>query len=444
MGGELSVIAAAGRLHAGTDALAERSGDENPQRDDEPYRRALDWHLFAARGNLARCSPAARRCASRVAPGEPYRDAASCKPISASSRPRFAAHHGAALIPARLAPLAPGCRCVRLSSRDSSICGKARTGTRKRSKELLATATRLAPTTARLDEEAVRNCCSNCCAIRVRCAFPASSTGRAPKRNSRSSRRRGSVRKAFGKRAVVHYIISHTETVSDLLEVLAAAKGVRHDAWRARRRRLQPSNLMVVPLFETIEDLRNAEIHHARLLCVAGRSPISCATPAASRKSCSAIPTATRTAASSPAIGSSTAPRPRSPDMFAGTRRRRAAAVPRSRRHGRTRRRPELSGDPRAAARNRRRPDQADRTGRGDFVEIRQPGHRACSISRRLSPRRSRRRSCRPPGPLPGRFLTRPRRRCRKPSMKAFRAVIYDNAALRRLFLHGDADRGNR
>ncbi len=64
--------------------------------------------------------------------------------------------------------------------------------------------------------------------------------------------------KSFGKQAIRHYIISHTETVSDLLEVLLLQKecGMMHgvlgdpDAAAA---------LLVVPLFETIDDLRNAD-----------------------------------------------------------------------------------------------------------------------------------------------------------------------------------------
>jgi phosphoenolpyruvate carboxylase len=64
------------------------------------------------------------------------------------------------------------------------------------------------------------------------------------------------MRERFGAQAIRHYIISHTETVSDLLEVLLLQKevglmrGTLHDA--------ATCDLIVVPLFETIEDLRNA------------------------------------------------------------------------------------------------------------------------------------------------------------------------------------------
>ena len=62
--------------------------------------------------------------------------------------------------------------------------------------------------------------------------------------------------KQYGAMAIRHYIISHTESVSDLLEVLLLLKEVglmrgtlTHDA---------VTDLIVVPLFETIGDLRNA------------------------------------------------------------------------------------------------------------------------------------------------------------------------------------------
>jgi phosphoenolpyruvate carboxylase len=56
-------------------------------------------------------------------------------------------------------------------------------------------------------------------------------------------------------RAIRNYIISHTETVSDLLEVLLLQKERACCAPLARRRAL---DLMVIPLFETIPDLQRA------------------------------------------------------------------------------------------------------------------------------------------------------------------------------------------
>lgn len=64
------------------------------------------------------------------------------------------------------------------------------------------------------------------------------------------------MRESFGKDAIRHYIISHTETVSDLLEVLVLQKECGLMLGRLDDQAC--ADLIVVPLFETIEDLRNA------------------------------------------------------------------------------------------------------------------------------------------------------------------------------------------
>ena len=64
------------------------------------------------------------------------------------------------------------------------------------------------------------------------------------------------LRQRFGRDAIRHYIISHTEALSDLLEVMLLQKevGLMHGTLQAK----STMDLIVVPLFETIEDLRNA------------------------------------------------------------------------------------------------------------------------------------------------------------------------------------------
>jgi len=64
------------------------------------------------------------------------------------------------------------------------------------------------------------------------------------------------MRQRYGHQAIRHYIISHTETVSDLLEVLLLQKEV--GLMRGTLDGDARNDLIVVPLFETIEDLRNA------------------------------------------------------------------------------------------------------------------------------------------------------------------------------------------
>jgi len=70
-------------------------------------------------------------------------------------------------------------------------------------------------------------------------------------------RRAREVRQKFGPRAVRQYIISHTETLSDLLEVALLQKeaGLLRGRWGSAKVQM---DLNIVPLFETIADLRNA------------------------------------------------------------------------------------------------------------------------------------------------------------------------------------------
>jgi phosphoenolpyruvate carboxylase len=60
------------------------------------------------------------------------------------------------------------------------------------------------------------------------------------------------IRARYGARAIRNYIISHTETVSDLLEVLLLQKKL------GLLRIAEKLDLMVIPLFETIPDLQRA------------------------------------------------------------------------------------------------------------------------------------------------------------------------------------------
>lgn len=65
------------------------------------------------------------------------------------------------------------------------------------------------------------------------------------------------LRAKFGVRTIRHYIISHTETLSDLLEVALLQKeaGLLRGVWGSSSVQM---DLNIVPLFETIGDLRNA------------------------------------------------------------------------------------------------------------------------------------------------------------------------------------------
>ena len=112
----------------------------------------------------------------------------------------------------------------------------------------------------------------------------------------------------YGREALRHYIISHTEDVSDLLEVMLLLKEVGPAARHARRRRPtdRPDRLAAVR-----DHRRPAQrgADHAGVLRAARHRRDDQAQSAPSRTSCSATATATRTAAASPATGSCTAPR---------------------------------------------------------------------------------------------------------------------------------------
>jgi phosphoenolpyruvate carboxylase len=74
------------------------------------------------------------------------------------------------------------------------------------------------------------------------------------------------VRQRYGARAIRNYIISHTETVSDLLEVLVLQQetGLLRPAAGAAA----TLDLMVIPLFETIPDLQRAAGIMERLMAL--------------------------------------------------------------------------------------------------------------------------------------------------------------------------------
>jgi phosphoenolpyruvate carboxylase len=77
------------------------------------------------------------------------------------------------------------------------------------------------------------------------------------------------VRQRFGASAVRQYIISHTETLSDLLEVALLQKetGLLDGVWGSKDIQL---GLNIVPLFETIGDLRNAPMIMGEWLSLLG------------------------------------------------------------------------------------------------------------------------------------------------------------------------------
>lgn len=77
------------------------------------------------------------------------------------------------------------------------------------------------------------------------------------------------IKQQFGNRTIKQYIISHTETLSDLLEVALLQKetGLLKGIWGSQKIQLA---LNIVPLFETIADLRNAPMIMGQWLSLLG------------------------------------------------------------------------------------------------------------------------------------------------------------------------------
>ena len=77
------------------------------------------------------------------------------------------------------------------------------------------------------------------------------------------------IRQLFGEQAIRQYIISHTETLSDLLEVALLQKesGLLRGIWGSQKIQV---DLNIVPLFETIADLRHAPMIMGQWLSLLG------------------------------------------------------------------------------------------------------------------------------------------------------------------------------
>ena len=253
LGGELSLSSMLVDCLPAMQALAERSPDTNEHRKDEPYRRALIG-IYARLAATLRELTGGEAARHAVAPQNAYLTAeaflADLRTIEAS----LLAHHGAALVAQRLSPLIRavevfGFHLATVDLRQSSDQHEAVVA------ELLAVA-RVEPAYSQLDELAKRELLLRL----LNEARPLRVTGTQYSEHAQSElaifEAAKRVRERFGVQAIRHYIISHTETVSDLLEVLLLQKEVgllcgTLDAQAS-------CDLIVVPLFETIEDLRNA------------------------------------------------------------------------------------------------------------------------------------------------------------------------------------------
>ena len=259
LGGELSMSSILVDCSPEMQKLAESSPDTNEHRQDEPYRRALTG-VYARLAATLKALTGGEAARHAVAPQNPYAKSEEFLADLRTLEDSLNRHHGEALTAERLHPLIRavevfGFHLATVDLRQSSDKHEEVVA------ELLAVA-RIEPAYATLDEAAKR-------ALLLRMlndARPLRVLGAAYSPLARSElaifEAAREARARFGKEAIRHYIISHTETVSDLLEVLLLQKetGLMHGLLENPLPASAPasSDLIVVPLFETIEDLRNA------------------------------------------------------------------------------------------------------------------------------------------------------------------------------------------
>jgi phosphoenolpyruvate carboxylase len=253
LGAELSVSAMLASVSPQMQALAERSPDQNAHRQDEPYRRALTG-MYARLAATLKTLTGGEAARHAVAPQDPYRSAAELLTDLRTIEASLISHHGDALARGRLRPLMRavevfGFHLATVDLRQSSDKHEEVIA------ELLATA-RVEADYSALDEMAKREVLLR----QLNDARPLRVPGASYSDHTRSelaifeTARAG--RERLGAQAIRHAIISHTETVSDLLEVLLLQK--ESGLVRGLLAEDAVADLIVVPLFETIEDLRNA------------------------------------------------------------------------------------------------------------------------------------------------------------------------------------------
>ncbi|EYS96915.1 phosphoenolpyruvate carboxylase [Cupriavidus sp. SK-4] len=237
-------------------ALAERSPDHSEHRADEPYRRALIgiYARLAATSKALTGHAVPRR---PVAPAEPYDSAEAFAADVQLVIDSLRANHGQALANGRIDALARaigvfGFHLASVDMRQVSDVHEAVIA------ELFAAAG-IAPDYAALPEARKLDLLLAELRQPRLLTLPWHEYSEQTRKELAIFAAARELRARYGKRIARNYIISHTETLSDLVEVMLLQKesgmlqgtlGSKTDPARME--------LMVIPLFETIEDLRNA------------------------------------------------------------------------------------------------------------------------------------------------------------------------------------------
>lgn len=254
LGAELSISTLLVSVSPALQALADASPDSSPHRTDEPYRRALIL-VYARLAATARRLGITNILRHEIGSAEPYASAddfiADLDVIVDSLR----ANHGLALTRPRLNTLRRaagifGFHLATLDMRQSSDVHE------RVLAELFRVAGVSADYASMTEQEKVMLLLAELDQPRLlRSPYIDYSEETVSELAVMKAARL--IRADFGGRAIRNYIISHTETVSDLLEVLVLQRETGLLRMSADGKQME-AQLMVIPLFETIPDLRNA------------------------------------------------------------------------------------------------------------------------------------------------------------------------------------------
>jgi phosphoenolpyruvate carboxylase len=260
LGSELSLSTLLVHISPQLRALADASPDASPHRRDEPYRRALIG-IYARLVATAKQLGATSIMRHEMRPATPYGSASEFNDDLQTIADSLCSHHGSTLIRPRLASLLRaseifGFHLATLDMRQSSDVHE------RVLTELFRKAC-VEPDYAGLTEERKISVLLDQLARPQLLHSPYLTYSDEANSELDVLRAAGDIRKRYGERAIRNYIISHTETVSDLLEVLLLKKetGLLRGTWDKESQDWSPhteSLLMVIPLFETIPDLRCA------------------------------------------------------------------------------------------------------------------------------------------------------------------------------------------
>ncbi|MES2889523.1 MAG: phosphoenolpyruvate carboxylase [Pseudomonadota bacterium] len=254
LGAELSISATLSSVTPAMLALAAASPDHNPHREDEPYRRALTG-IYARLAATLHHLTGTEALRHAVAPDQPYANAEAFLHDLQVIQASLCTHHAEVLTRPRLRPLMRavqvfGFHLATVDLRQSSDQHEAVVAELLQRAQIETAYSRLAEAERRtlllrmLDDPRP---------LRVHGAPYSEHVGQELSifETAREMLQR------FGAHAIRHYIISHTEEVSDLLEVLLLLKET--GLVQGTLTQAAVSQLIVVPLFETIGDLQRAE-----------------------------------------------------------------------------------------------------------------------------------------------------------------------------------------